>query len=148
MKLKMKFNCSYHGSLKYFLRNLFLSVLIYRASYLKIDFQSLELKIYFSQYFVIDLGEKESLNIQVQSLESKVQALSRSNQVMEGEISTLKTQMEAREKALKDVESELELANSQLELDKGDDRKQQKMDKLVAQVSIGWIVYCHIFDKK
>ena len=82
----------------------------------------------------IFIGEKESLQIQIQNLEGKVQSLVRSNQVLEGEVTTLKVQMEAREKALKEVESELELANSKFDLDQSDGRKQQKVDKLTAQV--------------
>ena len=56
--------------------------------------------------------------------------------MMEGEMSTLKVQIESREKTLKDVEGELQLANSKLELNKSDDRKQQKNDKLTLQVYI------------
>jgi DNA-binding transcriptional regulator of glucitol operon len=81
-------------------------------------------------------GQKEAMQIQIQNLESKVQLLTRSNQMMEGEMSTLKVQIESREKTLKDVEGELQLANSRLELNKSDDRKQQKNDKLTLQVYI------------
>ncbi|VDI33765.1 golgin subfamily B member 1 [Mytilus galloprovincialis] len=73
--------------------------------------------------------------LKIQELESKVQSLTRSNQMSEGEITTLKVQMEAREKTLRDVESELELANSKMDLDNGEERKQQKIDKLTAQVN-------------
>ncbi|XP_063435460.1 uncharacterized protein LOC134716406 [Mytilus trossulus] len=80
-------------------------------------------------------SEKQSQLVQIQELEGKVQSLTRSNQMSEGEITTLKVQMEAREKTLRDVESELELANSKMDLDNGEERKQQKIDKLTAQVN-------------
>ena len=86
----------------------------------------------FSLFYIS--GQKEAMQIQIQNLESKVQLLMRSNQVMEGEMSTLKVQIESRENTLKDTESELQLANSKLELSKSDDRKQQKIDKLNLQV--------------
>jgi len=89
---------------------------------------------HFSLFYIS--GQKEAMQIQIQNLESKVQLLTRSNQMMEGEMSTMKVQIEIREKTLKDVEGELQLANSRLELNKSDDRKQQKNDKLTLQVYI------------
>ena len=43
-------------------------------------------------------------------------------------------QLEARNKALEDAQSELELAYKQIQENEDEDRKQQKIDKLTAQV--------------
>ena len=53
---------------------------------------------------------------------------------MEGELSTARVQLEARNKALEDAQSELELAYKQIQENEDEDRKQQKIDKLTAQV--------------
>lgn len=77
----------------------------------------------------------EALQMELTNLESKVAQLTRTNKLLETELSTLRVQLDAREQALKDVESDLELAYGRLRGDDSDDRKQQKIDQLTLEVS-------------
>ena len=85
----------------------------------------------------------EALQVEVASLHSKVTQLTRQNKLLEGELSTVRVQLEARTKALEDVHGELEQAQRQLKGDGAEDRRQEKIEILTAQVGIllRWI-YC------
>ncbi|XP_053406240.1 uncharacterized protein LOC123523252 isoform X2 [Mercenaria mercenaria] len=77
----------------------------------------------------------EALQAEVTNLESKVSQLTRASQLMEAEQKTIHVQLDARDQALKDVQTELDLAYSRLKGDDTEDRKQEKIDKLSAQVN-------------
>ena len=62
--------------------------------------------------------------------------LRRQTKLLEGELETAKAQLEARNVALQEVQNELELAYNRLHGDGDEDWKQQKIDKLTAQVRI------------
>ncbi|XP_052225855.1 uncharacterized protein LOC127841237 isoform X2 [Dreissena polymorpha] len=81
-----------------------------------------------------DAGGVEGLHAHVSSLEGKVAQLTRTNQLLEGELTTLRVQLDARDKQLQDVQRDLDLAYKRLGGDDSEDRKQQKIDKLTAQM--------------
>lgn len=80
-------------------------------------------------------GRVEALQAQVKDLEGQIQQMTRKNCLLEGELATLQIQLEARDKALEDAQSELDIAHSHLTGDGGEDRKQEKIDKLVSQIN-------------
>ena len=82
-----------------------------------------------------DSGHTEALQVKVTSLEGKVSQLTRQTQLLEEALETSKAQLEARSVALQDAQNELDLAYRRLQGDGSEDRKQQKIDKLNAQVS-------------
>ncbi|XP_052769316.1 plectin-like isoform X2 [Mya arenaria] len=82
-------------------------------------------------------GGKDSETSDAEMLRSEVLRLTRANKLMEGELSTLRIQLNAREIALKDVESELSMVYGRLKGEDSDDRKQQRIDKLSAEVKEG-----------
>ncbi|XP_021365614.1 uncharacterized protein LOC110458296 isoform X2 [Mizuhopecten yessoensis] len=77
----------------------------------------------------------EALQVQVKDLENQIQQMTRTTRLLEGELSTLRIQLEARDKALEDTKSELDIAHLHLSGDGGEDRKQEKIDKLTAQIN-------------
>ena len=82
-----------------------------------------------------DSSHTEALQVKVTSLEGKVSQLTRQTALLEGALDTSKAQLEARSVALQDAQNELDLAYRRLQGDGSEDRKQQKIDKLNAQVS-------------
>ncbi|XP_056021651.1 uncharacterized protein LOC125650483 [Ostrea edulis] len=76
----------------------------------------------------------EALNIEIKNLENKTHHLKTSNQILEGEVNTLRVQLEAKEKALEDAQTEAHLATSRLGNTEAIERRQQRIDKLTAEI--------------
>ena len=77
-----------------------------------------------------------ALQAEVVSLHSKVTQLTEQNNLLDGEQSTVRENLEARTKALEDVQGELEKARRQLKGGGDEDRRQEKIEILSAQVGI------------
>ena len=62
--------------------------------------------------------------------------LTRQNKLLDGELGTVRVQLEARTKALEDVQGQLDQALRRLAGGGDEDRKQEKIEILTAQVGV------------
>lgn len=76
----------------------------------------------------------DALHLEIKNLENQLHHLQTRNQVLEGEVHTLRVQLEGREKALEEAQSEADLANRRLDNTDTVQRKQDRIDQLLAEV--------------
>lgn len=76
----------------------------------------------------------DALHLEIKNLENQLHRLQTRNQVLEGEVHTLMVQLEGREKALEEAQSEADLANRRLDNTDTVQRKQDRIDQLLAEV--------------
>lgn len=75
----------------------------------------------------------DALHLEIKNLENQLHHLQTRNQVLEGEMNTLRVQLEGREKALEEAQSEADLANRRLDNTDTVQRKQDRIDQLLAE---------------
>lgn len=75
----------------------------------------------------------DALHLEIKNLENQLHHLQTRNQVLEGEVHTLRVQLEGREKALEEAQSEADLANRRLDNTDTVQRKQDRIDQLLAE---------------
>lgn len=75
----------------------------------------------------------DALHLEIKNLENQLHRLQTRNQVLEGEVHTLRVQLEGREKALEEAQSEADLANRRLDDTDTVQRKQDRIDQLLAE---------------
>lgn len=75
----------------------------------------------------------DALHLEIKNLENQLHRLQTRNQVLEGEVHTLRVQLEGREKALEEAQSEADLANRRLDNTDTVQRKQDRIDQLLAE---------------
>ncbi|XP_046583805.1 LOW QUALITY PROTEIN: putative leucine-rich repeat-containing protein DDB_G0290503 [Haliotis rubra] len=76
----------------------------------------------------------ESLTLEIQNLTGQTAQLHRNSQQMQTEIETLRSQLQSRDQELQETRSQLDIAQSH-HTDDSDNRRQHKIDQLVAKVS-------------
>lgn len=75
----------------------------------------------------------DALHLEIKNLENQLHHLQTRNQVLEGEVHTLRVQLEGRERALEEAQSEADLANRRLDNTDTVQRKQDRIDQLLAE---------------